>query len=168
MDAHKHGRDVVLVCNEDAGAALRKACEHDADNDAVHLARATNSEERHVQDETRFQWLIWCPLPGGICASLTPALVSCTSMAQTSQPSPALCLCLNQPSPSHSYPCTAYNRARFTDVQTWICLLCLVSSTPVSYNNQWTSPCYKHIHLILHPMTSVEVILDISSCPAEL
>ena len=40
MDAHKQGRDVVLVCNEDVGAALEKACEHDADNDAVHLARA--------------------------------------------------------------------------------------------------------------------------------
>ena len=26
MDAHKQGRVVVLVCNEDVGAALRKAC----------------------------------------------------------------------------------------------------------------------------------------------
>ena len=32
MDAHKQGREVVLVCNEDVGAALGKACEHDAVN----------------------------------------------------------------------------------------------------------------------------------------
>ena len=31
MEAHKQGRDVVLVSNEDVGAALRKACEHDSD-----------------------------------------------------------------------------------------------------------------------------------------
>ena len=39
MNAHKQGHDVVLVCNDDVGAALRKACEYDADNDAVRLAR---------------------------------------------------------------------------------------------------------------------------------
>lgn len=48
MDAHKQGRDVVLVCNEDVGAALRKACEHDADNDAVHLARAAKIVRRDI------------------------------------------------------------------------------------------------------------------------
>ncbi len=40
MNAHIQGRDVVLICNKDVGAALKKACEHDTDNDAVHLARA--------------------------------------------------------------------------------------------------------------------------------
>ena len=40
MEAHKQGRDVVLVSNEDVGAALGKACEFDADNEGVHLARA--------------------------------------------------------------------------------------------------------------------------------
>ena len=40
MEAHTQGREVVLVFNEDVGAALRKACEHDADSDAVYLARA--------------------------------------------------------------------------------------------------------------------------------
>lgn len=60
MSAYKQGRDVDLVCNEYVGAALRKACEHDTDNDAVHLARAANImiEERHVEDEARLQWLI--------------------------------------------------------------------------------------------------------------
>ncbi|KAG0714703.1 hypothetical protein GWK47_001512 [Chionoecetes opilio] len=38
MEAHKQGRDVVLISHEDVGQALRKACEHDADGDAVHLA----------------------------------------------------------------------------------------------------------------------------------
>lgn len=40
MEAHKKGRDVILIFNEDVGAALKKACEHDADHDAVHLAKA--------------------------------------------------------------------------------------------------------------------------------
>ena len=40
MQAHKQGRNVVLIANHDIGQALRKACHHDADNDAVHLARA--------------------------------------------------------------------------------------------------------------------------------
>ena len=41
METHKHGRHVVLVCNEDIGAALVKACELDADNDGVNMIRAT-------------------------------------------------------------------------------------------------------------------------------
>ena len=40
MEAHKQGRDVVLIFNKDVGSALSKACEHDAVKDAVHLARA--------------------------------------------------------------------------------------------------------------------------------
>lgn len=42
MYTHKQGRDVVLVCNEDIGAALGKVFEHDADSDAVHVARVAN------------------------------------------------------------------------------------------------------------------------------
>ena len=38
MEAHKQGQDTVLIFNADIGTALRKACEHDADNDAAHLA----------------------------------------------------------------------------------------------------------------------------------
>lgn len=37
---HKKGRDILLVFEDDIGNALAKACEHDIDNDAVHLARA--------------------------------------------------------------------------------------------------------------------------------
>ncbi|KAG0694558.1 hypothetical protein GWK47_027185 [Chionoecetes opilio] len=48
MDAHKQGRDVVLISHEDVGQALRKACEHDADGDAVHLARAANIVRRDM------------------------------------------------------------------------------------------------------------------------
>ena len=48
MYAHTQGRDVVLVCNKDVGAALRKACEHDTDNDAVHLARAAKIVRRDM------------------------------------------------------------------------------------------------------------------------
>ena len=48
MNAHTQGRDVVLVCNKDVGAALKKACEHDTDNDAVHLARAAKIVRRDM------------------------------------------------------------------------------------------------------------------------
>ena len=48
MEAHKQGQDTILVSNEDVGTALSKACEHDADNDAVHLARAANIVRRDI------------------------------------------------------------------------------------------------------------------------
>lgn len=47
-DAHKQGRDLVLVSNEDVGSALVKACERDANIDAVHPARATNIVRRDM------------------------------------------------------------------------------------------------------------------------
>ena len=48
MEAHKQGRDVVLIFNKDVGSALCKAREHDADNDAVHLARAAKIVRRDM------------------------------------------------------------------------------------------------------------------------
>ena len=48
MKAHTQGREVVLVFDEDVGAALRKACEHDADSDAVYLARAATIVRRDM------------------------------------------------------------------------------------------------------------------------
>ncbi len=48
MEAHKQGREVVLISNKDIGSALRKACEHDADNDAFHLARAAKIVRRDM------------------------------------------------------------------------------------------------------------------------
>ncbi|KAJ8050258.1 hypothetical protein HOLleu_03392 [Holothuria leucospilota] len=48
MEAHKQGRDVVLISNEDVEPALRKACEHDADGDAVHLVRAASIVRRDM------------------------------------------------------------------------------------------------------------------------
>ena len=48
MEAHKQGRDVVLISNQDIGSALSKACELDADNDAVHLARAASIVRRDM------------------------------------------------------------------------------------------------------------------------
>lgn len=48
MKAHTQGREVVLVFNEDVGAALRRACEHDADSDAVYLARAATIVRRDM------------------------------------------------------------------------------------------------------------------------
>lgn len=48
MQAHKQGRNVILIFNEDIGSALRKACEHDADNDAVILVKAANIVRRDM------------------------------------------------------------------------------------------------------------------------
>ena len=40
LQEHRKGRDILLVYREDIGSALAKACQHDIDSDAVHLARA--------------------------------------------------------------------------------------------------------------------------------
>ena len=48
MEAHKQGRDVVLVSNKDIGSALSKACEQDSDNDAIILARAAKIVRRDM------------------------------------------------------------------------------------------------------------------------
>ena len=48
LQAHKEGRDIFLVFNKDVGPAMRKACKHDADTDAVHLARAANIVRREI------------------------------------------------------------------------------------------------------------------------
>ena len=39
---------MVLIFNADIGSALSKACEHDSDNDAIHLARAANIVRRDM------------------------------------------------------------------------------------------------------------------------
>jgi len=48
LTAIKQGREVLLVFNNDIGNALGKACEYDADNDAVHLARAAAIVRREM------------------------------------------------------------------------------------------------------------------------
>ncbi len=48
MEAHKQGRNLVLIGNEHIGSALSKACEYDADNDAVILARAARIVRRDM------------------------------------------------------------------------------------------------------------------------
>ena len=44
----KQGRDIILVSNKCVGHALRKACEHDGDDKAVHLARAAKIVRRDM------------------------------------------------------------------------------------------------------------------------
>ena len=51
MRAHTHSRDVLLVFEEDVGAAPTNACELDSDNDVVHLARAAQTARRHMFEE---------------------------------------------------------------------------------------------------------------------
>ena len=48
MEAHKKGQDVMLAFKEDIGLALSKACDHDADTDAIHLAMAANIVRRDM------------------------------------------------------------------------------------------------------------------------
>ena len=48
LEEHKRGRDILLAFNEDVGAALRMACEQDADSDGIHLARAANIVRRDM------------------------------------------------------------------------------------------------------------------------
>ena len=48
MEAHKQGRNLVLIGNEHIGSALSKACKYDADNDAVILARAARIVRRDM------------------------------------------------------------------------------------------------------------------------
>ena len=54
MRAQSKGRDILLVFDEDIGAALGKACEQDSDSDAVHLARAAQIVRRHMFDPKPF------------------------------------------------------------------------------------------------------------------
>ncbi len=48
LQAHKEGRDILLVFNEDIGPAVMKACEHDADSDAILLARAAKIVRKEI------------------------------------------------------------------------------------------------------------------------
>ena len=51
MRAHTKGRYVLLVFQEDVGAALTKACEPDSDNNVVHLVRAAQTVRRQMFEE---------------------------------------------------------------------------------------------------------------------
>lgn len=52
--AQSKGRDIMLVFDEDIGAALGKACEQDNDSDAVHLARAAQIVRRNIFRSNHF------------------------------------------------------------------------------------------------------------------
>ena len=39
LSAHLQGRNLMLSFDDDIGDALKKACDHDSDNDAMHLAQ---------------------------------------------------------------------------------------------------------------------------------
>ena len=53
LRAQNKGRDVLLVFDEDIGAALGKACEQDSDSDAVHLARAAQIVRQHMFEDPK-------------------------------------------------------------------------------------------------------------------
>lgn len=48
LKAHLQGRSVMLTFDDDIGSALRKACDHDSDHDAMHLARAAKVVRREM------------------------------------------------------------------------------------------------------------------------
>ena len=48
LQAYNEGRNVKLIFNKDIGTAIRKACEYDFDDDAVHLAKAAQIIRRDI------------------------------------------------------------------------------------------------------------------------
>ena len=54
MEVHKQRHDVVLIRNQDIGDAIAKACEHDADSNAVHLARAAQIVRKDMLNHQMF------------------------------------------------------------------------------------------------------------------
>ena len=53
LRAQSKGRDVLLVFDEDIGAAIGKACELDSDSDAIHLARAAQIVRRCMFEDPK-------------------------------------------------------------------------------------------------------------------
>lgn len=98
---------MILICNEDVGAALQKACEHDTDNDAVHLARAAKIVRRDMLKlKQDFSGSF-----GAQCQEKNFTFVTSFHGIVWPQHYNPL-LCLNQLSPSHSYLCTTVSYAR--------------------------------------------------------
>lgn len=50
LKAFKEGRDILLISNDDIGVALRKACESDADDDALTLSRAARIVRKDIMN----------------------------------------------------------------------------------------------------------------------
>ena len=55
---------MVLIYNKHISSALRKACEHDADDDAIHLAKAAKIVRRDMiklknKFYSRMAWTTW-------------------------------------------------------------------------------------------------------------
>lgn len=53
LRAQHDGREVILVAKENIGASLRKACDYDAQQDAVILARAANIVRKQILNRSR-------------------------------------------------------------------------------------------------------------------
>ncbi|KAG7161157.1 hypothetical protein Hamer_G024212, partial [Homarus americanus] len=53
MQAHNKGRNVLMIFEEDVGAAITKNCELDSDSDAVHLACAAQIVRCHMFGEAK-------------------------------------------------------------------------------------------------------------------
>ena len=48
MQAHKYGREIILIFSDDVGTAMRSACENEAYSSAIHLARAAQTVRREL------------------------------------------------------------------------------------------------------------------------
>ena len=69
METHTQGREVVLIFNKDVGIALGKACEHDTNSDAVHLARAATIVRRDMFNKRREFNGSFHTVSGTVCAN---------------------------------------------------------------------------------------------------
>lgn len=83
MRAQSMGKDVMLVFDENIGAALSKACEHDSDS--VHLARASQIVRRHMFDSIPFTGSFEEAFQEKSVPQLLLALVSMVLKAQASR-----------------------------------------------------------------------------------
>jgi hypothetical protein len=48
MRAQPHGKEILLVCNDDIGIAVSAACQFDSDMEAIYLARAAHILRRQI------------------------------------------------------------------------------------------------------------------------
>lgn len=137
MEAHKQGRDVVLVFNKDIGAALGKACKHDADNDAVHMARAASIVRRDmfkIKQNFSGSFDTQCQeesVPASLLALVSMVLYGPNITAQSSSastPQPALTLsqllmhnsCVRQRQTTISTPTIKHNHERETPLPIYL------------------------------------------------
>ena len=149
MNAHTQGRDVVLVCNEHVGAALRKACEHDSDLHAIHLAKAAEIVRRDMfkmKNEFSGSFDAQCQeksVPVSLLALVSMVLYGTNITTQTSSasmPQPALTL-----SQLLMYNCLVHQSK---------------TATPTRHSQDRETPLPTYLGILVHTKTCKRALVD--------